>query len=118
MSFQTNLGIRYYQFEYLGDDLKHIYSITDIVVGRAGANSLYELALMRKPNILIPLKTSANNHQQLNAEYFEQMGASIILRDNSLSETLKALWHNHEQRDLMKEALSRIAVPDAAGKIA
>jgi UDP-N-acetylglucosamine--N-acetylmuramyl-(pentapeptide) pyrophosphoryl-undecaprenol N-acetylglucosamine transferase len=108
----------YVQFEYLGDDLKHIYSITDVVVGRSGANSLYELALMRKPNILIPLKTSAHNHQQLNAEYFEQMGASIILRDNSLSETIKALWHSPEQIDLMKEALGRVSVPDAAGKIA
>jgi len=107
----------YVQFEYLGDDLKHIYSITNVVVGRAGANSLYELALMRKPNILIPLKTSAHNHQQLNAEYFEKMGASIILRDKSLSETLKALCNNPEQIDLMKEALGRVSVADAAKQI-
>jgi len=108
----------YIQFEYLGDELKHIYAITDIVVGRSGANSLYELALMQKPNILIPLKTSAHNHQQLNAEYFEQMGASIILRDNSLYDVLTALWHSPEQRGLMKNALERVAKPEAAEQIA
>jgi UDP-N-acetylglucosamine--N-acetylmuramyl-(pentapeptide) pyrophosphoryl-undecaprenol N-acetylglucosamine transferase len=108
----------YRQFEYLGDDLKHIYSITDIVVGRAGANSLFELALMQKPNILIPLQSSAHNHQQLNAEYFEQMGASIILRDKSLSEILKALWHSPEERERMKEALAKLSVPNAAERIA
>ena len=108
----------YIQFEYLGDELKHIYAITDIVVGRSGANSLYELALVQKPNILIPLKSSAHNHQQLNAEYFEQMGASIILRDQPLHEILIALWHSPEQRELMKEALARIAKSDAAQRIA
>ena len=108
----------YIQFEYLGDDLKHIYAITDVVVGRAGANSLYELALMRKPNILIPLKSAAHNHQQLNAEYFEHMGASLILRDQPLHEVLSALWHSPEKRERMKEALSKVAKPDAADKIA
>ena len=114
-------GIRdpsYIQFEYLGDELKHIYAITNFVVGRAGANSLYELALMKKPNILIPLKSAAHNHQQLNAEYFERMGASIILRDQPLHELLIALWHSPEKRELMKEALSNVAKPDAADRIA
>ena len=108
----------YIQFEYLGEELKHIYAITDLVVGRSGANSLYELALMQKPNILIPLKSSAHNHQQLNAEYFEKMGASLILRNQSLHDVLTALWHNPEKQERMKEALADVAKPDAAAKIA
>lgn len=108
----------YRSFEYLGDELKHIYAITDLVIGRAGANSLYELALMRKPNILIPLKSAAHNHQQLNAEYFENEGASIVLRDQPLHEVVLALWHNFEKREAMKEALGRLARPDATNKIA
>ena len=108
----------YAQFEYLDEELKHIYAITDVVVGRAGANSLYELALMKKPNILIPLKSSAHNHQQLNAEYFESLGASIILRGQPLHEVLIALWHNPAELERMKEALGRIAKPDAACRIA
>ena len=108
----------YIQFEYLGDELEHIYAITDLVVGRAGANSLYELAFMKKPNILIPLKSAAHQHQLLNAEYFERMGASIILRDQPLHEILMALWHSPEKREQMEEVLSNVAKPDAADKIA
>lgn len=108
----------YVQYKYIADDLKHIYAITDLVVGRAGANSLYELALMQKPNILIPLKTAAHNHQQLNAEYFERMGASLILRGESLGDLAKVLWHNKAQYGAMKAALKSVARPYAASDIA
>ena len=106
----------YKAFEYLGDDLKHIYAITDFVVGRAGANSLYELAVMGKPNIVIPL---ANADQQLNAEYFIDQGASIPFeKNNRLSDLLLALWHNPEKQAEMKEALRSVAKPKAAREIA
>lgn len=106
----------YVQFEYLEDELKHIYAITDLVFGRAGANSLYELALVKRPNVLLPL---GNADQLNNARYFEQQGGSIILqKDQSLSELLRALWHNSQQRDLMKEALSRLSRPNATEEIA
>lgn len=105
----------YIQYEYLGDELKHIYAITDIVVGRGGANSLYELAFMRKPNIIIPIQ---NQDQINNAEYFESEGAGIVLRDQLLHEVLSALWHNPYKMAAMKEALSRIARPEAAQFIA
>ncbi len=108
----------YCQFEYLDKELKHIYAITDVVVGRAGANSLYELALMQKPNILIPLKSAAHNHQQFNAEYFEEEGAGLILRDESLYDVLNALWHNPKQLESMKHSLSRLAKPKSAEEIA
>ena len=108
----------YKQFEYVDADLKHIYAITDIIIGRSGANSLYEIALMQKPNILIPLKSSAHDHQRLNAEYFEKSGASIILRNESLADMLVALLNNSKKMNDMKEALGRIAKPDAAKQIA
>ncbi len=105
----------YVQYEYIGEELKHIYSITDIVVGRAGANSLYELAFVQKPNILIPLQ---NADQINNAAYFEAKGASIVLREKSLHEVLNALWHNSDKMRSMKEALGDIAKPGAAEEIA
>lgn len=109
----------YRSFEYLGPELPHIYAITDFVVGRAGANSLYEIALMEKPNILMPLKSSAHNHQALNAEYFENEGASIVLTDaNKVPEILLALWENKEKQQEMVESLRRVARPDAAKTIA
>jgi UDP-N-acetylglucosamine--N-acetylmuramyl-(pentapeptide) pyrophosphoryl-undecaprenol N-acetylglucosamine transferase len=108
----------YCQFEYLDDDLKHIYAITDLAVTRAGANSLYELAAMQIPSIMIPLKNAANNHQQYNAEYFESKGAGLILRDRPLPELLSALWSNPEERGLLKRRLSEVAMPESARLIA
>jgi UDP-N-acetylglucosamine--N-acetylmuramyl-(pentapeptide) pyrophosphoryl-undecaprenol N-acetylglucosamine transferase len=105
----------YCQFDYLGDELKHIYAITDFVVGRAGANSIYELALVRKPNILVPL----NNPDQLkNAAYFESAGASLILGEgHDLADLLIALRNNPDQQKSMKEALASISKPGAADAI-
>ena len=105
----------YIQYEYIGEELKHIYAITDVVVSRAGANSLYEFALMQKPNILIPLQ---NLDQINNAKYFESKGASIVLRDQPLHEVLNALWHNPNKIRSMKEALGSVARPEAAEEIA
>lgn len=109
----------YIQFEYLGEELPHIYAITDFVVGRAGANSLYELALVQKPTVLLPLKSAAHDHQTLNADYFERMGASVVLKPGqSLSEVLIALVHNPAQVQSMKKALAQLAKPEAAETIA
>jgi UDP-N-acetylglucosamine--N-acetylmuramyl-(pentapeptide) pyrophosphoryl-undecaprenol N-acetylglucosamine transferase len=109
----------YIQFEYLGAELPHIYAIATMVVSRAGANSLYETALLQKPNVLIPLKSSAHNHQALNADYFERMGASVVLKQGQpLHEALDALWHNPAQIESMKVALGKLAKPEAAEEIA
>jgi len=106
----------YCQFAYLDQQLKHIYAITDFVVGRAGANSLYEIALVQKPNIVIPLK---NSDQQKNAEYFEKRGASIVLREgHSLYDLLIALYNHPDQQESMKESLMSMAKPNAAEEIA
>lgn len=106
----------YISFEYINIDiLKNIYSIVDIVIGRAGANSLYELALIQKPNIIIPLK---NADQQNNAKYFEEMNAGIILKNtDNFSQIINEMWKNEEKRDKMKTALAKIAKPNAGEEI-
>ncbi len=106
----------YCTFEYIGEDLKHIYAITDFIIGRAGANSLYEIALIQKPNIVIPLK---NADQQMNAEYFEKNGATVVLRENhNLYDLLIALYNNPDKQESMKESLKSIAKPNATEEIA
>lgn len=114
---KTNINSSaYHQFEYIGSELKHIYAITDFIIGRAGANSLYEIALVQKPNILIPL---ANSDQLKNSEYFEQMGASLVLREgHDLYELFIALYNNPEKQKMMKESLKSVARPNAAEEIA
>jgi len=114
----TNLeNSNYIQFEYLAEELAHVYAITDMVFGRAGANSLYELAAVKKPNVVLPL--TQNKDQMKNAEYFEQRGGTIILRGKSnFLNVLTALAENEGMRQDMKNSLAEISKMDAAEKIA
>ena len=105
----------YVHFEYLNQELKHIYAITDLVVGRAGANSLYELAYLAIPNIIVPL---GNADQLGNAEYFESEGAAIQHKNGQeLFDLAHNLWQNKALQTEMKKALSRIAKKDASKEI-
>lgn len=75
----------YIQFPYLHDELKDIYALADIIVSRAGANSIYEFLALKKPNLLIPLSRSASRGDQiLNAESFKKQGFSMVLEEEEL----------------------------------
>lgn len=77
----------YKQFEYITNELPHIYSITDIIVSRAGANSIYEFLALRKPNLLIPLsKDVSRGDQILNANSFYKQGFSKVIEERNLTE--------------------------------
>jgi UDP-N-acetylglucosamine--N-acetylmuramyl-(pentapeptide) pyrophosphoryl-undecaprenol N-acetylglucosamine transferase len=77
---------RYRQFEYLNDELADIFACSDLVISRAGANSLYELLYLKKPHILIPLSKRASRGDQIvNAQYFSQRGLSNVLYEEDLS---------------------------------
>lgn len=86
-SFESGNASRHYkQFEYLDSELADIYTITDVILGRAGANSLAEIAALKKPSILIPLGLEGSRGDQiLNAEKFESMGAAIAIRQEKAS---------------------------------
>ncbi len=109
----------YKAFEYLDSELPHVYAITDLVFGRAGANSLAEIAYLQKPNVILPLLSAANHHQEINAAYFEAQGAGIVLKDKgALVTTLVELVNAPVRLAGMKEALAKIANPGAAAAIA
>lgn len=60
--------------------------MTDLVISRAGANSICELLALKKPNILIPLPaTSSRGDQILNAQSFESQGYSLVLHEDDLT---------------------------------
>ena len=65
----------YVQYEYIKDELKDLFALTDIVISRAGANAICELLALHKPNLLIPLSANASRGDQiLNARSFERHG--------------------------------------------
>jgi UDP-N-acetylglucosamine--N-acetylmuramyl-(pentapeptide) pyrophosphoryl-undecaprenol N-acetylglucosamine transferase len=79
----------YKQFSYLHEEFPHVLATADLVISRSGANSLYELIALRKPNILVPLgKTSSRGDQILNAKYCEKLGFSEVIPQEQLTTKL------------------------------
>ncbi len=76
----------YIQYEYVDLELKHLLSLADIVISRAGSNSIFELASLKKPMILIPLpNTSSRGEQTLNAKSFVQKGFGELVPDEEIA---------------------------------
>ena len=79
----------YIQFEYVKAELKDLFALADVVISRAGANSICELLALKKPNLLIPLPAgSSRGDQILNAKSFEAQGYSMVIDDDDLSPDL------------------------------
>ena len=92
----------YAQFEYVKEELKDLFALTDIVISRAGANAICELLALHKPNLLIPLSANASRGDQiLNARSFERQGYSIVLEEEELNKEvlLQSILRLYENRD-------------------
>lgn len=92
-NLEKSLGSKdgYKQYEYVSEEMSHFLMGSDLVISRAGANSIFELLALKKPNILIPLSQKASRGDQiLNAKSFEKKGYSyVIFEENLGDETLK-----------------------------
>ena len=107
----------YTQFEYVKDDLRHLFAAADLLISRAGANAICEILALRKPNILIPLPKGASRGDQiLNAESFERSGYSYLLRQEDLTEEtlLAAVSHVYENRTAYQAAMAKSPLSNAA----
>lgn len=92
----------YVQFEYVNEELPNLMNAADFVISRAGANVIFELLALRKPNILIPLsKKSSRGDQILNAASFKKNGYSLIVEEEKLNET--SLIKNIEKLNIDKQ---------------
>lgn len=75
----------YQQFEYLHEEFPDVMAAADLVISRAGANTIYELLMLKKPHILIPLGTSASRGDQIvNAEFCRKEGYSEVILESEL----------------------------------
>jgi len=104
------------------DDMAAAYAAADLVVGRAGALTLAELAVIGRPAILIPLPTAADDHQTRNAAELERAGAAVVLAQvgatpATLAELITALLTDEPRRRAMAAAMAGLARPDAARRI-
>ena len=101
----------YIQFEYVDAPLRHLFAAADVVISRAGANTICELLALRKPNLLIPLSAAASRGDQiLNADSFKEQGFSLVLREEdmtaeTLTKSVKKVFENREAyREKMEES--------------
>lgn len=98
----------YVQYEYISDELKDLFAISDIVLSRAGANAICELLALKKPNILVPLPAEVSRGDQiLNANSFQKQGFSYLLEEKKLNaDTLMTAVHEvYNNRDSYKKAM-------------
>ena len=115
-------GIRFVVQPFL-TEMELALGAATLVVSRAGASSLAELAAMRVPAVLVPLPTSADDHQAHNARAFAETGAAWMLNQRTTSPAhfaalVSELLTNTAAREQMKTALAVWHQPTAAADIA
>ncbi len=82
----------YYLAKHFFDgEISYIYSLADLVVGRAGANTFFDLMALKKPALFIPLPWSANQEQLKQAEIFKKDGVGEIFSQSDESKNLFVL---------------------------
>lgn len=82
----------YNQYEYITEELPDLFALSDVVLSRAGANSVFELLALNKPSVLVPLTSaSTRGDQLLNARYMEKKGyAKVVDQNTATPESLAA----------------------------
>ena len=110
----------YVQYEYINEELKDLFALADIVISRAGANSICELLALHKPNLLIPLSAAASRGDQiLNARSFEKQGFSLVLEEEAISNEvlLQTIHRLYDERASFSEAMKASRQTDSIDTI-
>lgn len=102
-------------------DMELAYSAADIIVSRAGAIAISELAVAQKPVLLVPFPFAAEDHQTKNAMNLVEKNAARMVKDSEMQEkfwnTLSEICENENVRKEMSDNLKYFAKPDAAKEI-
>ena len=102
-------------------DMPEAFSQADVVVCRAGAGTVSELAAAGKPSILVPFPFAADDHQMHNAKALEKIGAAVVIRDQEMSGSRLArelAKLNADTLESMGRAARTFAKPGAAKRAA
>ncbi|MBI4101275.1 UDP-N-acetylglucosamine--N-acetylmuramyl-(pentapeptide) pyrophosphoryl-undecaprenol N-acetylglucosamine transferase [Candidatus Microgenomates bacterium] len=113
---------RYHAYDFLAEEMGLAYAAADVVICRAGMNTITELANLKKPAVVIPHPQLTGAHQLRNAEVLETEQAAIVLQQDRLEEDLYdaavELLRSKDQQALLKKGLAKLARPQAAEKLA
>ncbi len=117
------LRARYHVLEFVRDELPDVYAATDLVLSRAGAGTVAELAYLGKPAVLIPLPGAGGDEQTRNGRLLAEANAAILLPQGQatperLQEVLTSLLGDRERLATMGRQARQIGRPDAAARLA
>lgn len=113
----------YFPLDFIGKEIGDLYAISDVVITRAGATSIAEVAANDKPSILVPIAESANDHQRINAYEVAKAGAAEVLEENNFTENmilgnLDQMFNDELFRDKLEKNIRQFYDPEASKKIA
>lgn len=103
-------------------DMPRVMAAADLILCRAGASTLSELAYMGKPVVIVPSPNVTNNHQEKNARVLERAGGAIVMLEGefdaaALLDTVRGLLKDPARLAAMSGAMRSLAVPGATDKI-
>lgn len=114
----------YHPVGFLDEEkIKHAYKSADLIISRSGSGSIFEIAAVGKPSILVPLPSAAGNHQAKNAYAYAETGACEVIEQENLTpnffmENIQLLFLHPEKLAAMSQAALAFAKPLAARAIA
>lgn len=121
---EKDLSKYYHPIGFLNEEqTKHAYQAADVIVSRAGASGIFEIAALGKPSILVPLPSAAGDHQSKNAYAYANTGAAEIVEQENLTPNffigkLQLLFLHPEKLEQMHQSALAFAKPLAAKEIA
>lgn len=115
-------GLQYQAVRY-EDDMPRALAAADVAVCRAGSSTCFELAAVGLPAVLVPSPHVTADHQTANARHLADAGGAIVVRDAELdgarlAHELDGVLAEGDRRAAMSAAMTTIARPDAADRVA
>ncbi|MEI3607127.1 undecaprenyldiphospho-muramoylpentapeptide beta-N-acetylglucosaminyltransferase [Pseudogracilibacillus sp. SE30717A] len=110
----------YVQFEYVNEELKDIFAITDFVISRAGANAIFEFLALDLPMLLIPLSLAASRGDQIdNAKSFKENGFAHVLPEEELTQErlLDEIYALEQAAVTIKETMKQYSSEESRDKV-
>ncbi|NND01226.1 MAG: UDP-N-acetylglucosamine--N-acetylmuramyl-(pentapeptide) pyrophosphoryl-undecaprenol N-acetylglucosamine transferase [Acidimicrobiia bacterium] len=103
------------------DHMEHFYAVSDVVLSRAGALTVSELAATGTPAVMVPYAAGAAGHQAANAAHLAEAGGAELVAEDQIDRVpvlLQQLIADTERRNKMAKAAASVGKPDAAQVIA
>ena len=102
--------------------MEYAFAAADVVISRSGAMSIAELCVAAKPVVFVPFPFAAEDHQTVNAQHLVDRDAGLLIRDsdakNTLVPTALNLSKDKAKLETLKTNIGRLAITDAADRIA